>query len=62
MDSYEKLENRIRFIIDVFDKKGDLAWQRYKSREDGGNAYDEATSDVCDEIVGALQDALEGDK
>ena len=62
MDSYEKLENRIRQIIREFDERGDLAWQRYKSRDEGGNAYDEATSDICDEIVSALKDALEGDK
>lgn len=62
MDSYEKLENRIKQIIREFDKRGDLAWQRYKSRDEGGNAYDEAISDICDEIVSALEVALEGDE
>lgn len=61
MDSYEKLEERIRKIIAECEAKGDAAWKKYKSREYGGNSYDEGASDTYYIVIGYLKDALKGD-
>jgi len=62
MDSYEKLENRIKEIISSLEARGSDAWARYKSRDEGGSAYDEAVSDVCEDTIFLLKEALKGDK
>ena len=63
MDSYEKLENRIKEIISSLEARGSDAWARYKSRNgEGGNAYDEGISDCCEDTIFLLKEALEGDK
>ena len=63
MDSYEKLESRIKEIISSLEARGSDAWERYKSRNgEGGNAYDEGISDCCEDTISLLKEALEGDK
>jgi len=62
MDSYEKLENRIKEIISSLEARGSDAWARYKSRDEGGNAYDEGVSDCCEDTIFLLKEALKGDK
>ena len=62
MDSYEKLENRIREIISSLEARGSDAWARYKSRDEGGSAYDEGVSDCCEDTIFLLKEALKGDK
>lgn len=61
MDSYEKLEKRIRSVIDALHARGSEAWGRYKSRDEGGSAYDEGISDCCEDTIYLLEEALKGD-
>ena len=61
MDSYEKLEKRIRVIINSLHARSSDAWARYKSRDEGGSAYDEAISDMCEDTIYLLEEALKGD-
>ena len=62
MDSYEKLENRIKEIISSLEVRSSDAWARYKSRDEGGSAYDEGVSDCCEDTIFLLKEALKGDK
>ena len=63
MDSYEKLENRIKEIINSLEIIGSDDWARYKSRNgEGGNAYDEGISDCCEDTIFLLKEALKGDQ
>lgn len=62
MDSYEKLEARVRQVISALEARGSDAWARYKSRDgEGGNAYDEGISDCCEDTIFLLKEALKGD-